>query len=325
MSHLGRLCQRLACIITMLVPIGAAHAAYPDRPVHLVLGFAAGGGTDTLARLFAAGLSQKWGQQVLVENRTGAEGTIAENYVARSSADGYTLILVPNSHTISAAKMTLSYDPVKDFTPVTLLVEAPDLVVINPNVLPVSTLAEFIAQAKANPGKITFGSPGESSPNYVEMAVLMSRTDIKLLHVPYANGTSAIVTALLGGEIQAMFGSASAIGEQIKAGKVRAIASGGKNRSRSFPNVPTVAESGNLPGFDEAIWDGILVPAGTPKDIVAKLHGDFVEQLNTNEMKEKLIAQGFSPVGSTPDEFDAFLKKELQKLKDLVKSLDVKK
>lgn len=301
-----------------------AHAAYPDRPVHLIVQFAPGGGNDRLARFLAQKLSEKWGQSVVVENREGANGIIAEDMTAHAPPDGYTVVLVGNSHTISPSQMKLNYDPIKDFAPITLLSENPDLLLVNPSFLKVNSTKEFIALAKSKPGKLNFGSPGTSSINYLQMAVFIDRADINLVNISYKAGGAAVITALLGGEVESYFGSISATGEYVKTGKFKALAVSGKRRDPSFPDVPTVAESADLPGFNETAWEGLLAPGGTPKEIVAKLHDDIVASMKMPDFQKFLVNGGWDAVGNTPEEFSSFIREDIVKWEKLLKKINAK-
>jgi tripartite-type tricarboxylate transporter receptor subunit TctC len=305
------------------VTLNPAAAAYPERAVRLIVGFSAGGGTDFLARLIAAKLSEKWGQPVVVENREGADGTIAEEWVARAAPDGYTIGMVINTHTVTPLLRKLTYDPIKSFESVTLLESHPDVLVINPAVLQVNSLRELIALAKAKPGELNFGSGGASTPPFLITQLLMSRTGMKMVNVTY-KGTAPMIVAMLGGEIQVMFGSVETTSQQVKAGKLKALAVSSKARSVMLPDVPTVAEAAALPGFDEGTWEGIVVPAHTPQEIVDRLHADIVAVLKTPDVKERFASQGYAVIGSTPGEFTKFIADDIAKWSALLKTLDLK-
>jgi tripartite-type tricarboxylate transporter receptor subunit TctC len=318
------LCGLVACCGILCATAAASRAAYPDRPVHLLVGFAPGGGTDLLARLLGKQLSEAWAQPVIVENREGGDGTIAEGLTARAAPDGYTIVIVPNPHTITPAYMKLNYDPVKSFSPITLLVQSPDLLLVNPAYLSVTSVKDLIALAKSKPGQLNFSSAGPSSPNCLEMDVFMKGAGIDMVNVSYKGGTGAAVVGLMGGEVQSAFASVAASGGQIAAGKLKPLAVSGSFRLPAYPEVPTMAEAANLPAYDETVWDGILAPAGLPDAIVAKLHDDIVAALKTPDLDKALRAQGYFPVGNTPQEFAAFIDKDIAKWTSLVKSLDLK-
>ena len=288
-----------------------AMAAYPERPVHIIIGAAPAGGTDFLARYLAKTLADMWGQSVVVENREGATNTIAGGLVAHGPPDGSMLLLTPNTHTMTASEMTLNYDPVKDFAPISLIVRNPDLLIVDPKTIPAHTLKEFIAYVKARPNQLNFGSAGVASPPYVEMAVLLQRAGIRMENIIYKGGISSMFVALLGGEIQAMFGSISSVGPQVAAGKVIALAISGDTRAPVMPDVPTIAEAADMPGYNEATWYGVLAPAGTPAAIVAKLNDDIRTAMRKPDFAAQLERRGYVPVNDSPSEFRAFLVEDI--------------
>ncbi len=319
-----RLVYAILMFCTLTFTIAPALAAgYPERTVHMVVGFSPGGGTDFLARLVAAKLSERWGQPVVVENREGADGTIAEEWVARAAPDGYTVGMVINTHTVTPLIRKLNYDPIKSFEAVTLLESHADVLVINPSLLQVNSLQEFVALAKLKPGQLNFGSGGASTPPFLIMQLLMNRTGIKMVNVTY-KGTAPMVIAMLGGEIQSMFGSVETTSQQVNARKLKALTVSSKSRSPLLPEVPTVAEALGLSSFDEGTWEGIVVPAGTSREIVGRLHSDIVAVLKTPDVQARFASQGYVAIGNTPEEFSKFITDDIAKWSALLKTLDLK-
>ncbi len=312
----------LAACLAASAGLAGTAAAFPDKPVRIVVGYAPGGGVDAVARLMADKLQAKWGKPVIVENRAGASGTIAEADVAKSPADGHSLVLVSNAFVVVPSLMKLTYQP-SSFAPISQITQSPDLLVINPKALPVNTTQELIAYAKKRPGDLNFGGSGPGSSNALSMLIFNSQAGLKMTQIDYA-GTAQIVTALLSGEIQLAFGSQSGFGGQIAAGTVKVLAVSTPQRLPSMPDVPTVAESANLPGYEEGQWLGLLTTAGTPKDVIAKIHADVVEVMKQPEQEKQLTARGYTFVGNTPDEFSAVIQKQLVRYADVLKQTNAK-
>jgi tripartite-type tricarboxylate transporter receptor subunit TctC len=302
-----------------------AHAddAYPSRPVHVLVPYAAGGVADALPRIVGEKLAQKWNQPVIVDNRPGASGNIGMDEGARSAPDGQTLVLAPAGNlTVSPLLFRqLHFDVTKDFTAVTVLAASANVLVVHPSV-PVKTFAQLIDYAKANPGKLNFASPGEGSGAHLAGELLNIDAGIKTVHIPY-KGIAPAVNDLLGGNVQMMFAGISTVLQQIKAGKLIALAIASPRRSAQLPDVPTVAESG-FPGFDVTSWYGIVVRSGTPAAMVQKLYGDISEALRNDEVRAKLAGLGLEPVGNTPEEFDAMIKAETRKWTGIVRAANIK-
>lgn len=294
--------------------------------MHFIVGFAASGGTDVMARLIAQKLSEKWGQPVVVENRTGADGSIAADFVAHSPPDGYNIAWISNAHTVTPLEFKLNYEPVKSFAPVTLAANVPEFLLINP-ALPVKTMREFVAYAKANPGKLSFGASGTAGADYLEVQFLMNQAGIKMVGVPYKGGAPAM-TAVIGGEIQLMMGTVTAI-ESIKAGKLKALFVTGTKRLQQLPDVPTVGEAIDLPEFDKGTrsgtWFGALAPAGTPSDIVHSMRNDIAAVLKLPEVVDVLSKRGFMPNGDTPEEFTRTISDDITMWASVKKSMDAEK
>jgi tripartite-type tricarboxylate transporter receptor subunit TctC len=305
----------LICICAQvgLAQVGLAQAQdkYPSRPVKIIVPSPPAGGTDIIARVLAQRFSAVFGQQFIVENRPGAGNMIGIESVARSPNDGYTLLMVPSTLALnSALYKKVNYDPIKDFAPITIAATAPNVLVVNPQV-PAKTLAEFVALAKKKPGELTYGTPGVGTSPHMSMELLKSMAGLDIQHIPY-RGTAPAVTDIISGQIHAMFANALTAKPQVDAGKVRALAVSGPKRIEALPNVPPVAQAG-VPGYEAMQWYGLLAPAGTPKDIMVRLHAEATKALHTEDMKEKLATDGAEPVGSTSAEFAALIKSELDK------------
>jgi len=295
----------------LFVGDGNAQSDYPTRPVKVIVPSPPGGGTDILARVLAQHLSKALGQPFFVENKAGAGNMIGIEFVAHAAADGYTVLVVPSTLALnSVLYKKVPYDPVRDFAPVTLAATAPNVLVVNP-ALPAKSLAEFIALAKAKPGALSYGTPGIGTSPHLSMELLKSMAGIDLQHVPY-RGTAAAVTDVIGGQIAVTFANALTAKPQVDAGRVRALAVSGPKRIEALPAVPPVAEAG-VPGYEAMQWYGVVVPAGTPAPVIARLNTEAVKALQSDEMKEKLALDGAQPVGGTPAEFAALIRSELEK------------
>lgn len=288
-----------------------AQTDYPARPVRIVVPSPPGGGTDIVARVLAQHYSKALAQPFFVENKPGAGNLIGIEFVARSPGDGYTLLMVASTLALnSVLYKKVPYDPVRDFTPITIAATAPNVLIVNP-ALPVQTLAEFIALAKKKPGALSYGTPGIGTSPHLSMELLKSMAGIDLQHVPY-RGTAAAVTDVIGGQIAVTFANALTAKPQIDSGRVRALAVSGPRRIEALAQVPPVAEAG-VPGYEAMQWYGMAAPAGTPAPVIARLNAEAVKALQSDEMKEKLALDGAQPVGSTPAEFGALIKSELDK------------
>jgi tripartite-type tricarboxylate transporter receptor subunit TctC len=284
---------------------------YPSRPVRIVVPSPPAGGTDIVARVLAQHFSKAFGQQFFVENKPGAGNMIGIESVARAAPDGYTLLMVASTLALnSVLYKKVSYDPVRDFAPITLAASAPNILIVHP-ALPARSLAEFIALAKSKPGQMAYGTPGIGTSPHMSMELLKSMAGIDLQHVPY-RGTAPAVTDVISGQIAAMFANALTARPQIDAGRVRALAVSGPRRLEALPDVPAVAEAG-VPKYEAMQWYGLVAPAATPQPIIARLHGEAIKALHTSEMKERLAIDGAAPVGSTPSEFAALIRYELEK------------
>ena len=318
--------QYVAALLAVLVaafPGGAFAQAYPSKPIRLIVPFAAGGGNDAVARLVGKRLADSLGQPVLVDNRPGAGGVVGAELAAKSAPDGYTLFLGGvGSHAINPnLHRKLPYDPVRDFAPVELLAQAPLVLVVHPSV-PARDIAEFIAYARANPGRLNFASNGNGSSSQLAAVMFDTMAGVDMVHVPY-KGLSPALADLLSGQVQLMFSSVVAILPHIKAGKLRGLATTGAKRLASLPELPTIAESG-LPGYEASSWYGILAPAGTPRDIVARLNAELGKALDQPEVRASLIAEGAEPAGGSPEAFAAHIRSEMERLGKLIRDANIR-
>ena len=328
LQHVSR-STRLVAITLAVVMVGSAAAttamaqAYPTKPVKLVVPFPPGGSLDITGRLLAQKLTEVWGQPVVVENKPGAGGNIGADLVAKSPSDGYTILLgALSTHAVNPnlyAKMP--YDAVKDFAPITLIAITPNVLVVNA-ASPVNNVREFIAYAKANPGKLAFGSGSNGSAGHLAGELFKVETGSDAVHVPFKGGAPA-TQALLAGDTQFMFDNLANAMAQVKAGKLKALAVTTAQRSPLVPELPTMAEAG-LPGFDISTWYGLFAPAGTPPAVVAKWNADVAKILNSPDVRAKLVADGAEPSPNTPEQFAQMIARELSKYARIVKASGAK-
>ena len=292
-------------ILVGLVFAGNAVAqTYPAKPVRFIVG----PGPDALARVIGQKLSAAWGQPVIIDQRGGGGGTISAEAVARAAPDGYTLLLATGTHTINPSLYKVSYDMVRDFAPVTLLASTPFILAVHPSV-PANSVGELIALAKANPGKLNYGSGGSGTPPHLATELFKTMAGVNIVHVPYKT-VAAAITDLVAGQLQVMFTVGPAGLPQIRAGRIRGLAVSTAKRSAFAHELPTVAEAG-LAGFEVFGWNGLLAPAGTPKPVIAKLHGEITRALRSPEVRERIAGFGFEPVGNSPEEFGEFVKADI--------------
>jgi tripartite-type tricarboxylate transporter receptor subunit TctC len=291
---------------------------FPAKPVRVVVPYPPGGPTDIVARVVSQKLSEQTGQQFVVENRAGAGGNIGAEAVARSPADGYTLLVATTAHAINPSLFKqLGYDLQKDFAPVSQLTGGPLVIVVNPS-LPAKNVPELIALAKSKPGALNFASSGNGQSTHLSAELFSSMAGIKMNHVPY-KGSAPALTDVIGGQADLMFDTMLSAMPQVKTGKLRALAVTSAARSPAAPDLPTVAESG-LPGYEAIAWNGLLAPAGTPKDVVAKLNAELKRALEAPEVKERFAAQGFGAAWTPPEKYAAFMQAELAKWAKVVKT-----
>lgn len=312
-----------ALLAAPLAPPAHAQAPYPHQPIRIVVPFPAGGATDILARAVAARLTEAWKAQVFVDNRPGAGGNLGSELVAKAPGDGYTILMgTVGTHAINASLYRkMPYDHVKDFAPIVLVAAVPNVLVVNPS-LPVHSVAELIAYGKAHPGQLNFASSGNGTSIHLSGELFKVMSGVQMTHVPY-KGSAPALADLIGGQVQLMFDNLPPSLPQIKAGKLRALAVTTATRAPALPDVPTVAEAG-LPGFEASSWFGLLAPAGTPRDVVAKLNGEIANWLATPEAKEKLAAIGAIAAGGTPDDFARHIAAETTKWAGVVKASGAK-
>ncbi len=309
----------------MVLSVAAAPAAtqgsYPAKPIRLLVGFATGGGQDIVARIVAKKLTEAWGQSVIVENRSGANGMIAAETAAKAVPDGYTLHIFTINDTINASVRKLAYDATRDFAPITRLSNVAYIVTVHPS-LPVKTVRELIAFAKTRPGQLTHGSSGSGSGIHLATELFKSVAGIDIVHVPYKGSGPALVD-LMGGQLQLYFATIPSVTPHAKTGRIRPLAVTSETRSPIFPQVPTVAEAG-LPGYEAGSWNGIVAPARTSHAIVTLLNREIVKMLKAPDTMEWFSSQGSDPGGSTPDEFARFIKSEIEKWSRVVKTVGIR-
>ncbi|MDQ2778414.1 MAG: tripartite tricarboxylate transporter substrate binding protein [Pseudomonadota bacterium] len=304
------------------LPLHAQTADWPNKPIKLVVGYAAGGATDVLARLVAVKLGEQLGQTVIVENRAGANSNVGAELVARAPADGYTLYMFTIANTINATLYPkLGYDPQKDFEPIGLVAKVPNILVVNA-LLPIHSVADYIKFAKNSKDGITFASSGSGSSIHLSGEMFKMQSKLNMLHVPY-KGSAPAINDLIGGQVQSMFDNAPSALPHIKSGRLRALAITSAQRSPLLPDVPTIAESG-FPGFDVQSWFGLAAPAGTPKAIVARLNADLLKVLAMDDVRKKLTDLGATPAPGTPADMGNFITSEVKRWSEVVKASGAK-
>ena len=315
---------RIVVIAALALAASLARAAdeYPARPVRVIVPFAPGGGTDVVGRILAQQLTLRLGQSFVIENRPAGSGIVGADLVAKAQGDGYTLLFAFSSLSSSAKLIShLPYDPTTDFAPVALATTSPLVMFLHPSV-PATNLREFIAYAKANPGKLNYGSSGPGSSPHLATELLMSMAGIQMTHIPY-KGIAPAITAQLANEVQMSLTPIAVGMPHVKAGRLRALASGGLKRSSAIPDVPTIDESG-LPGFEVIGWWGMLAPAKTPRAVVLLLNREVRAALDVPEVKKSLVDQGMDPAGGSPEEFGSLIRADMDKWGDVGKRLGVR-
>ena len=299
-------------------PAATPSAAYPNKPVKVVVPYPPGGATDIVARIVFQQVSEATGQQFVIENRAGAGGNIGAEFVARAPADGYTLLIATTAHAINMSMFKgLSYDVIKDFTPVTQLTQGPLVLVATPG-FPANNVRELIALAKARPDTLNFASSGNGQSTHLSAELFNSMAGIKLSHVPY-KGSSPALTDVMAGQVPLMFDTMLTAMPFVKAGKLKALAVTSPLRSPAAPDVPTIAESG-IPGYEVFAWNGLLAPVGTPNAVIAQLNEELKKAMQLPQVKEKFSAQGFATSWNTPEQFGGFLRGEVAKWTKTVKA-----
>ncbi|HWP86959.1 MAG TPA: tripartite tricarboxylate transporter substrate binding protein [Burkholderiales bacterium] len=308
----------------LLMAAALTHAqSFPVKPVRVITPFTAGSAIDTLARVVGQKLGDTWGQQVVIDNRIGANGIIGTEAAAKAPPDGYTVYL-GNISTLAVNPhlyLKLPYDALRDFAPVTLAATIPVVLVVHPS-LPVKSVRELIALAKAHPGQLNYASGGTGSAQHLPMEMLRVETGINIVHVPY-KGLGPAFSDVLGGQVPMMFTGVSNVVPYMKTGRLRVLAIGSPKRSATLPDVPTVAEAG-VPGFDFDSWTGYLVPVGTPRELIVKLHADITRTLAASEVRDKLVTLGFDLVGGTPEAFATLIRNDIARFGKLIKAAGIK-
>lgn len=314
---------RICCaLLAILGASQAAAQAYPSKPLRIVVAFPAGGPIDIVARMLAPKLSETMGQPVIVDNRAGANGAIGTDHVVKSAADGYTLYLAsPSAIAINPAVSKVSFDTLRDLACVSLVSTTPELLVVHPSV-PVKSVRELVAMAKAQPGKIVMASTGTGGLPHLALELLKSAARIDILHVPY-KGAAPAVTDVLGGQVHGIFADLPVLYPYVAAGKLRALAVASPKRAPLLPNLPTMTEQG-LPSVEAVNWYGILVPAKTPREIIARLNEGIVKSVNDKELSKRMIERGADPVTNTPEQFTAFLRGDMQRWAKIAKTSGIK-
>ena len=320
-SRLAVLCACCSSLAAMAT--ASAHAEkYPTKPIRMIVAYPPGGGTDIVGRMVAQKLAQNFGQTVVVDNRGGAAGNIGSEIAARSVPDGYTVLMgnvAPNAINVSLYAR-LAYDPVNDFAPVSLVASTPNILVVPPS-LAVKNVNDLVAFAKAKPGTLNYPSAGIGSSSHLAGELFDSIAAVKMVHIPYKGGGPAL-TDLLGGQVQLMFATMPAAMPHVRSGRLRAVAVTSAKRSPAMPDLPTIGEA--LKGYEASTWYGLLAPARTQRPFVAALHAEIVKILGVADTQEKLLAQGFEPVGGTPEEFAAYIKSEIAKWGNVIRAAGIK-
>jgi tripartite-type tricarboxylate transporter receptor subunit TctC len=320
---LRRLLAACGILVAVVVAFPVNADTFPSKTVKLVVPFPAGGPLDATGRTIAQKLTEAWGQSVIVENKPGAGGNIGAEYVAKSAPDGYTVVMgALSTHAVNPSLYPkMPFDAQKDFAPITLVAVTPNVLVVNPS-LPVHSVKELIAYAKANPGKLSFGSGSIGSAGHLAGELFKVDAGVDMVHVPY-KGAAPAMQGLLAGDTQLMFDNLASAMSQVKGGKLRALAVTTAERSKLVPELPTMAEAG-VPGFDISTWYGLLAPAGTPPDVIAKWNADVTKILSAPEMRERLAAQGAEAAPDSPADFAKFIASELVKYAKIVKASGAK-
>ncbi|MEO8202633.1 MAG: tripartite tricarboxylate transporter substrate binding protein [Betaproteobacteria bacterium] len=312
----------LVLAVSALAAGNASAQAYPAKAVKMIVPFPPAGATDVVGRFVAQKLGERWGQSVIVDNRPGAGGTIGSDLVAKSAPDGYTLLMATSStHSIGPSLSKLPYDPIRDFAAIAHVANVPNVLVVSPT-LPVKDMKEFIALAKAKPGQLNFASSGNGTIVHLNAELFKMLAGVDLQHIPY-KGTALAIPDLANGQIAMLFDSLASVMPHIKSQRARPIALNGRARSPLLPEVPTFAEAG-MPAFDTYTWFGLFAPAGTPKDIVAKIHTDVLAALQASDLRERFASVGAEPVGGTQEQFTARILADTAKWAQVIRTAKVK-
>lgn len=310
------------CAIVSWSASALAQQPYPSRPIRLISPFAPGGGNDILCRTIAPKLTERIKQQVIVDNRPGANGIIGTEVAARSAPDGYTIVLIPSGHAVNASlHRKLPYDSIRDFTPITLVGSSPLILAVHPS-LPARNVKQLIALAKAHPEQLTYGSAGIGSSGHLGGALFDALTGTKMVHVPY-KGMSLAITDLMSGQVSLVFGTSLSVMPHVRSGRLRAMATTGAQRSPALPDLPTVAGAG-VPGYEAGLWYGFVGPARIPAEIVRRLNSEIVAVLKLAEVRERLASQGVDARPSTPEEFGRLLASDLERWAKVVQRAGIR-
>ncbi len=310
----------VAVSIALALAWPARAQQFPRKQIEIVVPFVAGGTTDNIARLIAQRFAEVWSQTVIVNNRPGGGSTIGHQLVARAPPDGHTLLVTTISFAITAAIQKLPFDPIRDFAPITELASLPLVLVVHPSV-PAANLEQFVAMAKSRPGAWDFASSGAGTSPHLAAEMFKSMAGIDLVHLPF-KGNAEAMNAFLGGHVKIYFALVPAVLQHVKAGTLRAIAVTTEQRLPYLPDVPTIAEQG-FPGYEISSWQGVLAPAGTPREVIARINAELVRLVHTPEVRERMTREGADPVGSTPDAFEARVKSEIAKWSKVVRSAGI--
>jgi len=313
---------RSAVFALLALAAGLAQSQqYPTKVVRIIAPFAPGGGTDFIARLIAQKLTERLGQQVIVENKPGAGGNLGAEFAVKSAPDGYTLLLVAGSYTVNPSLYKLSFDPVNDVTPIIQLSQGPFVVAVHPSV-PANSLKELIQLARRQPDKLSYASAGAGSITHLASELFLDMAKIKIVHIPY-KGTGPALNDTIAGSTQLIFGSVSTTLQFIKSGRLRGLAVTTPRRISALPDLPTVAEAG-VPGYEVVLWHGLVAPKGVPRPIVDRLNRAANEVLKAKEMEDLLATDGVAPAGGTPDKFRAVIKADIERWRGVVKQANIK-
>ena len=313
----------LVLVACSCVTSARAQQDYPVKPVRMIIPFVPGGANDVIGRIVGLKITEAHGQQVVIENRGGAGGSLGVEVAAKSPPDGYTLVLgnIANLSVNPTLYRKLAYNPVTDLQPITLIAKVPTILAVHPS-LPAKNVVELIALARAQPGKLTFGTGGGGSGSHLTMELFKLQTKLDMVHIPY-KGVGPAMIDLLAGQITMSFGAVPGVLPYARSGRLRALGVSGPKRIAALPDLPTVAQAG-VPGFESTLWYGVLAPAGTPMPIVNRLHATLTRALQSADMKERFSAEGSEPIGSTPQEFHAFIKSEIERWAVVVKASGMK-
>lgn len=309
----------------VLLAAGTVHAQdrFPNRPIRMLVGFTPGSVTDFLARAVGQKLSESWGQQIVVDNRPGAGGVIASNILKEAAPDGYTLMVASSGHAVNASLYSkLPYDTLKDFAGITFLADVPNVLVVSP-ALGLKSVRDVISLAKSKPGQINYGSAGVGSGTHMNGEVFIIAAGIKVVHVPY-KGSPEAINNVIGGSVQYYFAPITGVVSLIKAGRLTGLAVSTKDRSPVLPDIPSVAESGGLPGFDYSVWYGMIAPAKIPKNVKGKLAQEIARILGLPDVKERMLTQGATLRPTSPEEFDAFIRDEVARMAKIIKGAGIR-